>query len=70
MRTKLKEYFEEGPSKHVAKQKAFVTVPAWSVHWLLRAGKAPSSIGGLFLPLKTGEAKGTRGVFQSLLKRA
>ena len=36
-----------GPCKHSAKQKAFGTVLAWAVYFLLRRPKAPMSSGGL-----------------------
>ncbi len=43
--------YKVGPSKQGAKQKAFVTPLAWPVFLLLRSGKAPCSIGGLFRAL-------------------
>ena len=36
-----------GPCKHSAKQKAFGTVLAWAVYFLLRRPKAPMFSGGL-----------------------
>ncbi len=50
-----------GPSKHSAKQKAFVTVLAWSVFLLPRPGKAPGSSGGLFQALKKAGGEGMGG---------
>jgi hypothetical protein len=59
----VENFLKEGPSNHGAKQKAFVTVPAWPVYLLLRSGKPPSSIGGLFLPFKSGRGEGDeRGI--------
>ncbi len=48
VRKSTRKIHKEGPSKHSAKQKTFVTVLAWSVFLLLRPGKAPSTSGGLF----------------------
>ena len=52
-----------GPSKHSAKQKAFVAVLAWSVILLPRPGKAPGSSGGLFQALIKAGGEGLGGAY-------
>jgi len=44
-----------GPSKHGAKQKAFVTVLAWSVFSVNAAGKSPMFKWGAFAGLEKTE---------------
>jgi len=60
--TTMRERFKKvGPSKHSAKQKAFVAALAWSVFLLLRPGKAPYFRGGLFPALKKAGGEGMGG---------
>jgi len=47
-----------GPCKHSAKQKAFGTVLAWAVYFLLRRPKAPISSGGLLGAFERREERG------------
>lgn len=47
-----------GPCKHSAKQKAFGTVLAWAVYFLLRRPKAPISSGGLLGASERREERG------------
>jgi len=66
MRERLKRW---GPSKHGAKQKAFVTVLAWSRLFVTAAWKSPKFNWGAFPALKNRRGEGDkRGISKSFKK--